>query len=463
MHIPRHPWVYPESPNILSLVDDIMNARFPEILISGPRNCGKSFLVSQCELSLAEMYPGIQILNLRSEMTAMGALLNQWDNYLLKYGLDDKRNPFTFHSSTKKEPRTHIQFENGSTILFAGMDVPNKALGTAIDFAFYNEIQLEKKQEHWSAILGAMEGGRAGNWGNGKHLAIADMNPTGKKFWAYLRANPIDVDETPAMKHYRVRHRDHPHFYVWSRQKWTNKGRGTVDGLDRAYIVGTFDHRRNVLGQFCSAEGACFTQFNEKRHVIPIHPNDFSVEKQWRISVDFGNTTASGLYFTMPDRSTRLFKEYYKLDPSPTRLVEYFEYWHKTYGVPKNEIHKTITDIETGNRAILKESGYYPQVANKAVPITEGIQIVEKAFKNDEFFINSECLDHPEPLLENKIQCLADELPEIHYPPESERTGFKGHDDKPDKSCVRHAADHTRYCLVDIRKGIELPDMFSVF
>ena len=254
MKIPRKPWIYPESPNIQALMKDIMNAKVPEILVSGPRNCGKSWIISQCELTLAELYPGIQILNLRHEMSAMGALLSQWDNYILEYGLDDKRNPFTFHSSTKKEPRTHILCDNGSKILFAGMDKPNKALGTAIDFAFYNEIQLEEKQEHWSATLGAMEGGRAGNWGDGKSLAIADMNPTHKKFWAYLRANPEDENAVPAMKHYRVKHIDHPHFYVWLKKQWTHKGRGTVDGLDRAYIIGTFDHMRNVLGEFCSAE-----------------------------------------------------------------------------------------------------------------------------------------------------------------------------------------------------------------
>ena len=223
----------PDSPCMMSLISDIMNARVPEILVSGPRNCGKSWIISECELSLAEAYPGIQIANIRHEMSAMGALLNQWDNYILQYGLDDKRNPFTFHSSTKAEPRTHLKFDNGSRIFFVGMDKPNKALGTALDFAFYNEIQLEYNQTHWNAILGAMEGGRAGNWDGGKYLAIADMNPTHKRFWAYLRANPDDTNEVPVMKHYRVRHIDHAHFYSWTHEKWTRKGDNTVSGLER--------------------------------------------------------------------------------------------------------------------------------------------------------------------------------------------------------------------------------------
>ena len=115
-----------------------------------------------------------------------------------------------------------------------------------------------------------------------------------------------------------------------------------------------------------------------------------------------------------------------------------------------------ITDIETGNRAILSELGYNPVMANKEVPITEGIQTMQRAFADDNLFINKDSLDEPEPMLEGKIRCLADELPEIHYPPEDEQKGTKA-DDKPHKSCIRHAADHARYCTVDIYKGIELP------
>ena len=457
MKIPRKPWIYPESPNILALMEDIMNAKVPEILVSGPRNCGKSWIISQCELTLAELYPGIQILNLRHEMSAMGALLSQWDNYILKYGLVDKRNPFTFHSSTKKEPRTHILFDNGSMILFAGMDKPNKALGTAIDFAFYNEIQLEEKQEHWSAILGAMEGGRAGNWGDGKYLAISDMNPTHKKFWAYLRANPEDENETSAMKHYRVKHIDHPHFYVWPKKKWTNKGRGTVDGLDRAYVIGTFDHMRNVLGEFCSAEGAVYPQFIPKKHNVPISRDDIASDATWRLSTDFGKIASTGFYAQSGDKHIR-FKEIYRKGLSINDIILKIKAMQETYHIPK--IQCVFADHEHNGRQIMKEAGFNIRNADKTVSMKDGIDIVRHALVNDLILFNSNSLDEPDPHL--AINCLVDELLALAYKPAERMTGSKA-DDLPDPQCQDHAADDLRYYAVGcvVRPQIDFPPVMK--
>ena len=446
MKIPRHPWIFPQSPNMLALMDDIMNARVPEILVSGPRNCSKSWTISQCELTLAEMYPGIQILNLRHEMSAMGALLSQWDNDILKYGLDDKRNPFTFHSSTKEEPRTHIKFDNGSKILFAGMDKPNKALGAAIDFAFYNEVQLEENQEHWSAILGSMEGGRAGNWGDGKHVAIADMNPTHKKFWAYLRANPEDETETPAMKHYRVRHIDHPQFYVWSKKRWTHKGKDTTDGLDRAYIPGTFDHLRNVLGEFCSAEGAVYPQFIPKKHNVPIDRDEISEFATWRLSTDFGKISSTGFYAEHDNRHIR-FKEIYRKGLSINDIILKIRGMQKAYRIP--DIECVFADHEHNGRQIMKEAGFSVRNADKSVSVKDGIDIVRHALTNDLIKFNANSLDEPDPHL--TINCLVDELLALAYKPEKRQTGSKA-DDLPDPECQDHAADDLRYYCVDMMK-----------
>lgn len=451
MHIPRHPWIVPESPNMQALMSDIMNARVPELLISGPRNCGKSWIISQCELSLVERYPGIQIINLRSQMSDMGGLLNQWDNYLLKYGLDDKRNPFSFHSSTKAEPRTHISFDNGSKILFAGMDKPNKALGTAVDLAFYNEVQLEFNQKHWSAILGAMEGGRAGNWGNRKYLAIADMNPSHKKFWAYLRAHPADEKKVPAMKHYRVRHIDHPHFYVWSQKKWTHKGRETVDGLDRAYIPGTFDHMRNVLGEFCAAEGLVYPQFIPEKHNVPIHRDEISEHATWRLSTDFGNIGSTGFYAESGDQHIR-FKEIYRQGLSINDIVAKIEVIQQKYRIP--EIECVFADHEHNGRQVMREAGFNVRNADKTISKKDRIDIVRNALVNERIKFNSNSLDEPDPKL--AINCLVDELLALAYKPEERQTGSKN-DDLPDPECQDHAADDLEYYCVGTMTALELP------
>lgn len=466
MKIPRKPWIYPESPNIQALMIDIMNAKVPEILVSGPRNCGKSWIIAQCELTLAEMYPGIQILNLRHEMSAMGALLSQWDNDILKYGLDDKRNPFTFHSSTKEEPRTHIKCSNGSKILFAGMDKPNKALGAAIDFAFYNELQLEWNPEHWSAILGAMEGGRAGNWPGGKHLAIADMNPTHKRFWAYLRANPEDETEVPAMKHYRVRHIDHPHFYVWSKERWTHKGKNTVDGLDRAYTVNTFDWLRNVKGEFCNAEGAVYSMFDLKRNVQPMQRQDFTEGgkfgvPKWRMSVDFGSGSINALgliAYSPQDKTHRAFKEIYKSEIQVSELIRISDKMLHDYQVPKSEIEICYADHQTECWKQMRDAGYPVKLADKDV--IAGVETCKRVIADGRWIVNSDSLYEPD--MKIAIRRYIHEVLGYAYKNDKNKNGSIN-DDKPEKK-DDHAMDWKRYYLHgEEGNPIKLPDMFSVF
>ena len=456
MKIPRQPWIYPDSPNIRALMTDIMNAKVPEILVSGPRNCGKSWIIAQCELTLAEMYPGIQILNIRHEMSAMGALLNQWDNDILEYGLDDRRNPFTFHSSTKSEPRTHIRCNNTSKIMFAGMDKPNKALGTALDFAFYNEVQLEAKETHWSAILGSMEGGRAGNWGDGKYLAIADMNPTHKRFWAYLRAHPDDENEVPAIKHYYVKHIDHPQFYVWDLETWTNKGSNTVGGLDRAYIVGTFDHMRNALGEFCSAEGAVYPQYNPKVHDIDLRRDDIPFHAKWRFSCDWGSINAVGLYAEY-DGIHYMFKEIYRKFESVQDILARMKAFETTYHIP--DITDTFVDHEIDNRFQVTESGYRYTLAAKREK-AGCIEDVKYALANGLIYFNKHSLDDPDPKLAGKLQRLTHELLALAYKTEDNNTRS---DNLPDTKHPDHACDHLQYYVVGcaVRPQISYPSIMK--
>lgn len=461
MHIPRKPWIYPDSPNMVALMGDIMNARVPEILISGPRNCSKSWTVSQCELSLAELYAGIQILNLRSEMNAMGALLTQWDNDILEYGLDDKRNPFTFHQSTKKDPRMHIQFDNGSKIIFAGMDKPNKALGAAVDFAYYNEVQLEEKESHWSAILGAMEGGRAGNWPGGKSLAVADMNPTNEFFWAYLRAHPKDENAEPAMKHYWVRHIDHPQFYVWSRQQWTHKGKNTVDGLDRAYTVGTFDHRRNVLGEFCAAEGIVYSMYRPKVHEVEMSRVDFGSDTKWQMGIDHGGTSPFAIVLTAQNGDTfRTFKEIAMSDCTIDEVIAKTDAVLARYRVPKDDIQNMFADTNVpGFNKALREAGYPVREADKDV--LAGVSEFKTVIGNDRFFINTRSLDERDPNYDGPQGFKEEVLSYAYLPKEQQETAAKPNHPVPKKN---HWCDAHRYEIYGLKntESIKLESMLNV-
>lgn len=454
MQIARKPWITPSSPNMIALMSDIMNAKVPEILVSGPRNCGKSWIISQCELSLAEMYPGIQILNLRHEMSAMGALLSQWDQDILEHGLDDKRNPFTFHSSTKKEPRTHILCDNGSKILFAGMDRPNKALGTAIDFVYYNEVQLENNPTHWSAVLGAMEGARAGNWPGGKYLAIADMNPTHKFFWAYLRAHPKEEDTVAAMKHYYVRHIDHPLFYVWDKKRWTYKGRDTVDGLDRAYGVGTFDHMRNVLGEFCSAEGMVYTMYKPEIHEVEMSRDDFGVDTEWQMSIDHGGTSPFAIMLTGQNGDKfRTFKELAMSQCTIDEVIEKTDALLKRYRIPKSEIRNMFADTNVpGFNKSLREAKYPVREADK--DILAGVSEVKTVIGDNRFHINKNSLEERDPKYDGPQGWKEEVLIYAYLPKADQETAAKP--DHPVDNNKDHWCDALRYKLYGLKNEVTL-------
>ena len=231
MRIPLRKIHPPQDPEVIAS----LTSNSPEILISGPRNCSKSFTIQCYILALHERYPGFQSLVLRSEMKTMGTLYDQLNQKILRYPLTDERNPFVFKASSKDEPRPHILFDNGGKMCFGGLDNSDKSLGSELDLAFYNQAERETKMKHVSDILGCMEGGRAGNWKtkNGlKYQLICDANPAHRKHLLMQRVN------SGAMEWYQYTHKSHPLFYDWKKMEYTQRGIETRDGLLRAYPEG---------------------------------------------------------------------------------------------------------------------------------------------------------------------------------------------------------------------------------
>jgi len=443
-----------QSPTYNKIPVDIVNRGYQVISISGPRNSGKTFWELLFLLRLHEGVKNLVSVICMKEYANISKTFIPTLKEICAYGLKDPRNPWRFKGGESR-PES-IEFDNGGVLYFLGMsEEGRKVRGLAADVVLYGQIEAEESDIAFREIVGTQAGGRKGNLKrNGKDtfLFIGDCNPASKKHWWY-RAQEQEIDGW-----YSVTHKDHPLFYDWQTRHWTEKGIQTRKDLKRLYPPGAW-YDRMVKGLWVISEGACFDQFDDSRHVVAMNKDDFSVETTWRISIDFGNTTAFGLYGEDTNGTNRLFKEYYRFDPNPNRITETIDLWNDRYAdhhFSRDRIYKMLTDIETGNRAILKESGYSPEVANKEIPVTEGIQILQKAFRDNKFFINAESLDDPEPLFDGKIQSLADELPEIHYPSENKQRGTKS-DDKPDSSCIRHAADHARYCWVDIYSGIQLP------
>lgn len=433
------------------IIDDICLKGYQTISISGPRNSSKTFFEWLILLFLHQEIGGLVSVVCMKEYAMIAKTFIPTLKEICEFPLKHDKNPWVFEGGEKRP--LGLKWKNGGETWFLGMAEDGKKVrGLAADVVLYGQIELEDNDNSFREIAGAQAGGRKGNLkldeDQETYLFIGDCNPGSKKHWWYkLKGKEIHG-------WYDVKHRDHPLFFDHEKDVWKPKGIQTRKDLARLYPPGHW-YDRMVDGLWCISEGGCFTEFDEDIHVREMDIGDYGSDTLWRIGVDFGNTTAAGLYAELPNGETHLFKEYYKFDPSPTLLVDYFRYWERTYGILQNMIHKMVTDIETGNRAILRESGYLPIVANKEVPITEGIQIIQRQFRDGKLFINKDSLEHPDPLLEGKMRCLVDELPEIHYPLEKDQTGRKS-DDKPAVGCIRHAADHLRYICVDTYKRIPL-------
>ena len=458
MRIPVHRYTMPASSNLLGLMDCILNCQVSEILISGPRDCAKTFTLWHCLLTLHELIPNCQTLIARLEATTLGLLFTQLNTKILKYGLEDKRNPFEFKWSSKSDPRRHILFENGSKMAFVGLDSGEKVLGGEHDIFWFNECHRQNPnvntEDDWTKVLGGMVDGRAGNWGNGRYLAIGDCNPSHKRHWAYLRA------EGGKMQHFQIKHQDHPLFYDWGEMKWKKKGINARADLERQHTKGTYEYLRMVEGEWCNAEGAVYPMFDAKRHIQPMKRQDFTDggkygKPKWRMSVDFGSGSINALgliAYTPEDNTHRLFKEIYKSEIQVSELVVLTDKMLRENDVNKSDIEICYVDHQTDCYKQMRSAGYPIKLADKDV--IAGVETCKRVIGDGRWIANSDSLYAPDMTI--PIRRYEHEVLAYSYKEDSKKNGSLN-DDKPQKG-NDHAMDWKRYYLHGEEGGlIELP------
>ena len=169
---------------------------------------------------------------------------------------------------------------------------------------------------------------------------------------------------------------------------------------------------RNVLGEFCSAEGAVYPQFIPSKHNVPIDRNDISEYATWRLSTDFGNISSTGFYAEHDNKHIR-FKEIYRQGLSINDIILKIKAMQETYRIPETEC--VFADHEHNGRKIMQEAGFNVRIADKSVSLKDGIDMVRHALVNDSIKFNSNSLDEPDPHL--TINCLVDELLALAYKP----------------------------------------------
>lgn len=156
---------------------EVFNSRLPEIGVSGPAGCGKTFAILHKLNELAEEFPDLRILIVRKTRAEMNtSVLETWETevypleYLERHNID-------------RGSRNLYRYPNGSEVHVKGMDKPGKVLGSRWDIIYVNEAtELTEKE------FGQLASRLLRHVGPFNQI-IYDCNPpsTGKQHWIWKR------------------------------------------------------------------------------------------------------------------------------------------------------------------------------------------------------------------------------------------------------------------------------------
>ena len=447
-----------KSPVVTGFFDGWIEKDITHITASGPRRCGKTVHIWMLLLWLVEQVPGLKVCILRPEASTLRrTILRTLEDKILKYHPDDPRNPFRLYRTP-----LYIRFDNGAMIDFIGFDDAGKVQGGEYDVVFFNEIARERTHDRLSDLMATMAGGSAGNLmvkGEKRGLFIGDCNPDSKYHWYYQMYHPeSEGGSADGSAWYPFLHTEQPLLYEWDTRRYTGQGKRTIDDLLRAYPPG-YNRQRMVYGEWCAAQGAVYDMYNPQRHDVDVQRDDFSVDTEWYLAIDYGftNPTSVGLWGTENGTHT-LFKEIYQTQLTIDDLLAKMEKMLIKYRIPS--IISVFPDHDAEHNERLKRAGYNVTLPNKE--ILPGIDLVKKHLADGTIKFNVNSLIEADPELEGEPQRVTDELLLYAYPLPDERKGTEKDDYPIDKN--NHGCDMTRYFAVGKEESLELPEVgFGVY
>ncbi|SDZ00616.1 PBSX family phage terminase large subunit [Thermoactinomyces sp. DSM 45892] len=198
-------------------------------------------------------------------------------------------------------------------------------------------------------------------------------------------------------------------------------------------------YRRNILGEWVTAEGVIYSMFDEERHVVEQPPTN--IVKTW-IGVDYGNSNATTFMLCGLDSMGRfhVLDEYYHsgrdgLKKSPSQYVEEFQKFYSRHSWP---IEYILIDPSAQAFTLQLYSELPPTERRKIAPskndVIPGIETVASLIESDRFSVQSRCKHF---------------LEEIHAYTWDEKAQERG-EDRPTKQ-HDHTLDAVRYCAYTLK------------
>jgi PBSX family phage terminase large subunit len=329
---------------------DLLYDKVDEVLMEGPAGTGKTlWSLTKLHVCLGVNYPrsrGLLVRKTRKALTE--STLVEFEENLLIGRLAGMK------SGAQRERRQRYRYPNGSELILAGMDDPQKVKSTQFDIILADEAN-ELTEDDWETLTT-----RNRNFKMPYQQCIAACNPDAPTHWLNQRAN------VGRMNRHRSRHQDNPKYF--DNGDWTPEGRAYVLGK-LANLTGV-RRARYYEGKWAAAEGIVYDNYDATLHLV----DRFDVPGEWRRFrvVDFGYTNPFVCQWWAMDGDGRLYR-YRELYRTQRIVADHAE---EIKRLSQGETYvATIADHDAEDRATLAAAQIPTVPAFKAV--TVGIQAVQ--------------------------------------------------------------------------------------
>ena len=297
---------------------EVWTARDGEMLLDGPKDCGKTRVALELLHACAMKYPGSRHLLARKTRHSLtqSAIVTLRERV---FSDADKR-AVQFHHGAQE-----YRYGNGSLIVVGGLDDPARLGSSEYDMAFIPEA-TECSLTDLEMVGGLLRYGKMPY-----ARLILDCNPSYPKHWLNQRAN------TDAMRRVRFRHTDNP----------------SVTPARLAILQAMTGVRRKRLyeGLWVAAEGSVYEDsYDPAENVVPWFSPPHSWRRWWVVDFGFSHPFAWQAWAEDGDGRLYMYREIYKsktlVEDHAKRILEL------TAGEPRPE--EIICDHDAEDRATLE-------------------------------------------------------------------------------------------------------------
>jgi PBSX family phage terminase large subunit len=271
----------------------IMSARDPELLVSGPAGTGKSRACLEKVHTMCLINPGMRALIVRKTLSSLGSTaLVTFREHVAKESLQVGH--VEFYGGSPQEPPQY-RYTNGSVIVVGGMDKATKIMSSEYDMIYVQEA-IELTENDWEALTTRLRNGKVSF-----QQLLADANPSTPTHWLKQRC---DRGLTRILN---SKHEENPTLFT-REGTLTDVGRSYISKLDNLTGV---RYARLRKGQWVAAEGLIYEDWDPNVHVVDKFDIPEVWPRYWSIDWGYTNPTVIQMWAEDPDGRLFLYREFY--------------------------------------------------------------------------------------------------------------------------------------------------------